>query len=498
MAGLSPIDDGLPREAAELARSLRDLFDGLGVSMRRYAARRSYDPATVSRYLGGRRLPPWEFVLNLAHDVAEERGRTPTPETLTLLREQYAAAARTGGSPAHRAQLLERQLADADEEARQAAARERWLEEQLQDREHRIRDLEMRNVMLQAAADAPFSPEEDGGEDGGAGDDGERTRLRREIEELTAELTRLRALHRRAEERCEQLERQLARAEAEAPVEGSAEGVPAGTLVPVGRRDSGQGADGRVLPPWAVAGAAADGFHPQAVYRFGAVHGEVNVHLDGGRADEDYVASVTVQLLLADRFVAHGLMLDRRTALVVVPAGDLDRRWRGLRLLPRQHDLTVETYGGVRVGTTIEPHQDFGDGSGSRGAADLTAAVLHLAGDVPAPDRAPVPDRRFTPAGRLLVSAHESGVRHSLLLDTAGRFGNWLRVDGDLGPGLIGAPAFSGTGELAGLVVRAAEPPRSVRLAGGQQQQLPARRGMLLAASALRGLPGFDADESSG
>ncbi|MEU3873910.1 MULTISPECIES: hypothetical protein [Streptomyces] len=195
MGELQAFDDELGPEVRALAQALRDLFAGLGVSTRRYAARRSYDSSTVSRYLSGQRLPRWEFVLNLLHDVAEKRGTVPTPETMEMLRGLHNAALAAGKSPGHRVQLLQQRLAAADQEALRAAQRERWLEDTLRDREHRIRDLQLQ---LQLGA-GPL--------------DGEAARLREEIRQLQEELAEARELHRRAEERCAWLEGQLVEAE---------------------------------------------------------------------------------------------------------------------------------------------------------------------------------------------------------------------------------------------------------------------------------------------
>ncbi|MEU9119355.1 helix-turn-helix transcriptional regulator [Streptomyces sp. NPDC048506] len=60
-----------PREV--LAAALRVRFDALGCSLRRYARQRYLDPGTLSRYLNGRRLPPWEIVDALVEDAAGGR-----------------------------------------------------------------------------------------------------------------------------------------------------------------------------------------------------------------------------------------------------------------------------------------------------------------------------------------------------------------------------------------------------------------------------------------
>ncbi|QCW76589.1 hypothetical protein EQG64_00325 [Streptomyces sp. S6] len=60
MGELRPLGEDLTQESRALAQALRELFEGLDVSVRRYAARHRRDPGTFSRYLNGTRLPPWE------------------------------------------------------------------------------------------------------------------------------------------------------------------------------------------------------------------------------------------------------------------------------------------------------------------------------------------------------------------------------------------------------------------------------------------------------
>ncbi|MFF4158134.1 hypothetical protein [Streptomyces sp. NPDC001678] len=204
MSELQAFGEGLSPEMRALAQALRDLFAGLEISERRYAARRSYDSSTVSRYLSGQRLPPWEFALNLLNDVAETRGTVPTPETTEMLRALHHAALKAGKSPTHKVQLLQQQLAVADEDARRAAQRERWLEDTLRDREHRVRELQLQLGGFRAGPDV----------------DADRSRLFAEIQQLKDELEETREAHRQAEERCERLERRLADAERRADPRG--------------------------------------------------------------------------------------------------------------------------------------------------------------------------------------------------------------------------------------------------------------------------------------
>ncbi|MCC3779006.1 hypothetical protein [Streptomyces sp. UNOB3_S3] len=390
MSELQAFGEGLSPEMRALAQALRDLFAGLEVSERRYAARRSYDSSTVSRYLSGQRLPPWEFALNLLNDVAETRGTVPTPETTEMLRALHNAALRAGKSPTHRVQLLQAQLAVADEDARRAAQRERWLEDTLRDREHRVRELQLQIGGLRAESDV----------------DADRARLIAEIRQLKEELEETREAHRQAEERCERLERQLAEAEMRA---GPASELVAAGLVPPGTQN--------------------------------VFNGHVYVNSpDRWAINEAYAGSLTVRFAVLykeknDQVVHNGLAIDERT--VVVP-----RTWTvddGVDRLLVSWDGERENFVSARV-------LEYGDAP-----FNLVALRLRdpLPGDAPSFHLGSQPP----PATRLLVNGFAHEDVYSCLLEVKGQSGPWLRVEGELVRGLNGAPAFHvGTGELIGLV----------------------------------------------
>ncbi|WP_051794666.1 hypothetical protein [Streptomyces sp. NRRL S-87] len=489
MTELRPIGDDVPAATGELASALRELFQGLKVSVRRYSARRAYDSATVSRYLGGRRVPPWEFVSNLVYDVAEKRGLAPTEEAVTLLRALHSAALLAGGSPHHRQQLLERRLAEADLEARRAEARERRLEDQLLDAEHRIRDLEVRH-RVQLASDALPLPDDNSGT-GTTGDDFELSRLRRQVAELTEELDRVRVLHLRAEERCAQLEHQLARAEAEGQAEAALEGVvvPADPSEAAPEPGGGEGAG--AAPTGVVRNqvvSSPGSVSPHTVYQFGHVNGGLTVVSDGWNVDEEHVAAVTVRLWFGRALLANGLLLDSRTVVAPVPSADAARWHVALGIADARRDLVVETVAGERAAAALGPHESYAYSGSLLGRFRPTLALLHLKDSVTAPDRPPAVDWRFTPGSKLLVSGRTATERYSCVLDVTRRVGDWLHTVGDLVPGLHGAPAFSSSGQLAGLVVSHDLPPAGGVLVAGRQPE----RGLLLSAAALHALPGFD------
>lgn len=151
MGELQALDQDLPEPARILAQELRTLFEGLGVSLNRYAARMHRDAGAVSRFLGGRRVPPWAFVYDLLVESTERQGAVPpTQSVVTHLRRLHHDALRTGGSPGHQVQLLQDQLAEADRDASRAASRERELETALQTAQHHIAQLLVREREIEA------------------------------------------------------------------------------------------------------------------------------------------------------------------------------------------------------------------------------------------------------------------------------------------------------------------------------------------------------------
>ncbi|MGW7453972.1 response regulator [Streptomyces sp. NPDC054787] len=211
MGELRPLGDALPQEARALAQALRELFDGLDVSVRRYAARRTRDPGTFSRYLSGTRVPPWEVVMDLFTDLAEHRGLTATPEAIELVRGLHRAAVATSASPKHAMEVLEQQLADADRVSRRSTVRGDVLGDALLDRQHRIADLEVRLNHLEAE----WSSERERADRLAAAHPDvsellrERDILQGEVARLCTELLAAQKQRSEAEERCELLERQL-------------------------------------------------------------------------------------------------------------------------------------------------------------------------------------------------------------------------------------------------------------------------------------------------
>ncbi|MYR87630.1 hypothetical protein GTY41_22520 [Streptomyces sp. SID685] len=185
------------------------LFDGLEISVRRYAVRRSRDAGAVSRYLNGTRIPPWEFILELARDVAAHRGESIKSETLEFLRRQHHAALEIQGNVASVLQLTRHQLAETDRKAQQGAIQVQVLTDALKDRQALLDDVELQLrqvqhrdalreievVNLTEERDALLA---------------ERLRLQGEVTSLKGELNKAKMRAAEFESDCASLERRLA------------------------------------------------------------------------------------------------------------------------------------------------------------------------------------------------------------------------------------------------------------------------------------------------
>ncbi|MFE0853900.1 coiled-coil domain-containing protein [Streptomyces mutabilis] len=211
MGALEPISEGTSEENRALAEALRTLFDSLGLSMRRYAARCYTDPGTLSRYFKGTRVPPWNFIVNLLAHVAEVRESQTSDEAVALLRQLYVRAAGSNGG-SRRATDLQRLLEEADEQAREAASLERLLRAALHESQQQVDHLNVELKALRAvrAADRQAAKAEIELFTSEAEDlRRERDHLQAEIDVLKKQLKEATSARILAEERCDQLERQL-------------------------------------------------------------------------------------------------------------------------------------------------------------------------------------------------------------------------------------------------------------------------------------------------
>lgn len=211
MGELRPLGEDLNEASRALAVALRELFESLHLSVRRYAARRRLDPGTVSRYLNGTRLPPWQVISDLFTDVAEHRGTAVTTEAIELVRSLYGSAVDAASSPKHAVEILEQQLVDADHVSRRSSVRGDVLGDALLDRRQRIADLETRLNQLEAdrLAERKRADELAQAHPDISGLIQERAALQLEVERLGVALEEAQAQCVAAESRCDLLERQL-------------------------------------------------------------------------------------------------------------------------------------------------------------------------------------------------------------------------------------------------------------------------------------------------
>ncbi|MEU5050811.1 hypothetical protein [Streptomyces sp. NPDC021096] len=207
---LAPLGDGLSAEKRALAENLRELFTGLGISVRRYASQRHLDAGTVSRYLNGTRVPSWDFIEGLI----EDRNRQEKPVTVEveqLLQELWRRAS-SPGSRAHTLQKLQDQLARANQDVRSAEHRQTVLADALQDRQRQLTGLQERLDQLEREREegrlvyeSTLAVWQDKYEDLQE----QRDQLRHQVGELREALSTAKLAAHTAEKRCEELEAEL-------------------------------------------------------------------------------------------------------------------------------------------------------------------------------------------------------------------------------------------------------------------------------------------------
>ncbi|MET7935266.1 FxSxx-COOH system tetratricopeptide repeat protein [Streptomyces sp. NPDC005322] len=228
---LKPVPEHVKPPCRELALGLRGLFGAVRVSLRVFALRMHYDPATVSRYLNGTVVAPAHFVDQLLAAAARATGRPSSAEVVAHVHALQRAALQATNRAGWELQKLRDQLADADRERQQAEVRAEALTEALQARKQRIAEMEVEQRRIAVAVSAERDDHRAEAERlKGEQEDlrTERDRLREEVARLQYELGQAKRQALEAEERCEALEHQLqagedavgatAEAEAEDPV----------------------------------------------------------------------------------------------------------------------------------------------------------------------------------------------------------------------------------------------------------------------------------------
>ncbi|MFE3141240.1 hypothetical protein [Streptomyces scopuliridis] len=212
---LAPLSEDLSPDSRALAESLRDLFYGLGISVRRYAARRHLNPGALSRYLNGTRTPPWDFVADLIAN-RNQHGTPVTIEVERLLQQLHDKALRPNRA-AHKLQQMQTQLAEADAAVSRGESHKQALASMLEDRERELRDLRQRIRRLEHEREDDRQSHETAlatWQDEFRQLTGERDELEAAVDRLREQLADAREEVTRAEGRCVLLEQQLEEAEA--------------------------------------------------------------------------------------------------------------------------------------------------------------------------------------------------------------------------------------------------------------------------------------------
>lgn len=210
---LKPVKLDLESEVLALVQCLRQQFDLLPESLRRYAARVHLNPSVLSRYFSGERVAPRHVVEELLGHVAKHTGADVTQEVREHLYRLQSEALRTRNPLEHQAQTLSDQLADALVRLDQDELHVKVLVAAVTDREQRIRQLvgDMRQLETAWASDRDRSEaaielhcdRQEQLED-------ECERLRTEVIDLQNQLGRATKLRKEADTRCAALEGKLA------------------------------------------------------------------------------------------------------------------------------------------------------------------------------------------------------------------------------------------------------------------------------------------------
>jgi transcriptional regulator with XRE-family HTH domain len=148
---LSGIPGTVAPEIRDFAETLRMLFGALGMSLNRLAALLHSDPGTVSRYLGGKRIPPPDFIDSLCKAVYDARGSLVTAQVQELVHEQFLAALREHNPARYEVQRLTDLLQAAAHQKRQYQLTVTALEEAIASRNDKIYALELEGRQLRSA-----------------------------------------------------------------------------------------------------------------------------------------------------------------------------------------------------------------------------------------------------------------------------------------------------------------------------------------------------------
>jgi len=217
--GLKPLPPDLRPETREFVDAMRRLLAGTGKSLRQFAAYHHFSPASVSRYLNGKRLPDKVFVdallksACLAHQVELAPGMQEHAYRL------HREALLTDQPGRYKLQMASDQLEEAILAREQAELTIRELKSSVSDQKHQLTLLERQKYQITHTAaeerrHTAVEIERYRGREGHL--KAQCAELRDEIARLEAELEKAELEREEARARCRDLEESLALVEKEA------------------------------------------------------------------------------------------------------------------------------------------------------------------------------------------------------------------------------------------------------------------------------------------
>jgi hypothetical protein len=185
---LKPLAPDLSPEVRVWVDELRAVWQATGLSMGQFAVLHPFDKGTISRYLGGHRVPGERHFLDMLLTTLESYGRPVTPAVREYLIGLQMRALEAAHPHEYRVRLVKDELEAALTGRLEAERYARALEEQLAGRNREIQDLTEDRNRLRATLDAEYA------------------RLIQEIETLSKDLAMARSRSGRADQRCAELE----------------------------------------------------------------------------------------------------------------------------------------------------------------------------------------------------------------------------------------------------------------------------------------------------
>jgi hypothetical protein len=185
---LKPLDPELRPEVRVWVDELREVWQATGLSMGQFAVLHPFDKGTISRYLGGHRVPGERHFLDALLTTLDSHGRPVTPAVREYLTGLQMRALEAAHPHEYRVRLVKDELEVALTGRQEAERYARGLEEQLAERNRDIQDLTEDRNRLRATLDAEYA------------------RLMQEIDQLSQDLSLARSRSVRADQRCAELE----------------------------------------------------------------------------------------------------------------------------------------------------------------------------------------------------------------------------------------------------------------------------------------------------